>query len=73
MIVLFLKLQQLEMQPTVILIKFKIIAFVYLFIKENGIMFLRGWPPLSECWAWLYQTRISPESKYQGKERNIQG
>ena len=35
MIVLFLKLQQLEMQPTVILIKFKIIVFVYLFIKRK--------------------------------------
>ena len=35
MIVLFLKLQKLEMQPTVILIKFKIIAFVYLFIKRK--------------------------------------
>ena len=47
MIVLFLKLQKLEMQPIVILIKFKIIVFVYLFIKENGIMFLsRRKPPL---------------------------
>ena len=41
MIVLFLKLQKLEMQPTLILIKFKIIVFVYLFIKENGIRYLR--------------------------------
>ena len=35
MIVLFLKLQKLERQPIVILIRFKIIVFVYLFIKRK--------------------------------------
>ena len=46
MIVLFLKLQKLEMQPTVILIKFKTIAFVYLLIE-------RKWDHVSQRMALL--------------------